>query len=147
MNQSGVGGCGNFGGPDRLGQCFSHPRFPVCSSGANLNRRPAGRARHGVAMGPALRPLWDARPFGRILLTLIFTFWSNARADLKWPVHPYPRTEISIHTIISHNKVIEPSVEFDSLARPQAPNLVLDLCGSHNAFSTCSQSDADFSSN
>jgi hypothetical protein len=31
------------------------------------------------------------------------------------------------HAVISHHAVIEPFVEFDSLARPQAPNLVFDL--------------------
>src|SRR5271166_462269 len=58
-------------------------------------------------------------------------------ADLKCPVRPYPRTEISCHI------VIEPYVEFDSLARLQAPNLVFDLFEGHDDFSTRSTSDAD----
>jgi hypothetical protein len=34
---------------------------------------------------------------------------------------------MSCHAVVSHYHVVEPFVEFDSLARPQAPNLAFDL--------------------
>ena len=69
------------------------------------------------------------------LLTVSVNFGTlfDRITDLQRPVHPYPRTEISCHAVISHHAVIEPFVEFDSLARPQAPNLIFDLFESYDA--------------
>src|SRR5258708_13862264 len=68
-------------------------------------------------------------------------------ADLRCPLPPSPRQKIISPAVISPHAVIEPFVEFDSLARPQAPNLVFDLFEGHDDFSIRSTSGADYTSN
>jgi len=67
----------------------------------------------------------------RVLLAGSLHFLGDCLTDLKRPVHPYPGTQTILRPAICHHNVIEPSVEFDSLARPQAPNFVFDLRECH----------------